>query len=142
VLSLVSTAATAAAPALWGNPLLLMTLTPRLPFLLAAAPRSGFLVFLVLGTFRLCLADPFHYRLGRRLVTQAEPGLRFGRLTPLVGHRFARPAAAVAVLVRPNGRHLALAGVVGLPVPVVVALDATGTALYLAGVHGAASLMG
>ena len=65
-----------------------------------------------------------------------------GRLTRrLVGHRWARPGAAVAVALRPNGRHLALAGAVGLRTWVVVALDVAGTVLYLAGLHGATGLL-
>lgn len=139
LLSLVSTVGTLAAPALWAKPLLLMALSPRLPFLALAAPRVGLIPFVVIGTVRLCLADPFHFRLGRRL---ASPGRRStGRLgARIVGHRLARPASAAAVILRPNGRHLALAGAVGLRVPVVVALDLAGTVLYLAGLHSAGAL--
>jgi hypothetical protein len=144
VLSLVSMAGTAAAPALWDSPLLLMALTPRLPFLMVAAPRTGLLPFLVVGTARLCLADPFHFRLGRRMALSTGGGAGRGRArcARMVGHRLARPAAAALVLVRPNGRHLALAGAVGLRVTVVAAFDLAGTALYLVGIHGAAGLLG
>jgi hypothetical protein len=62
---------------------------------------------------------------------------RRGRLASRLDHRWARPATAAAVLLRPNGRHLALAGAVGLRTWVVVALDVAGTVLYLAGLHGA-----
>lgn len=138
VLSLVSTIGTLAAPGLWAKPLLLMALSPRLPFLALAAPQVALVPFLVVGTVRLCLADPFHFRLGRRL---ASTGGRSGRLgARLAGHRLARPASAVAVVLRPNGRHLALAGAVGLRVSVVIALDLAGTVLYLAGLHGATAL--
>ena len=58
------------------------------------------------------------------------------------GIAWPEPAAGAAVLVRPNGRHLALAGAVGLRVGLVMALDLAGTALYLVGVHGAAGLLG
>ena len=136
VLSLVSAGGTLAAPVLHGrNPLLLVALSPRLPFLLLAVPHVGFVPFVLIGTMRLCLADPFHFRLGRSLgwLRQGK-----GRLaTRLVGHRWARPATAAAVVLRPNGRHLALAGAVGLPTWVVVALDVVGTVAYLAGLHGA-----
>jgi len=140
ILSLVSAAGTLAAPVLQGdNPLLLMALSPRVPFLLLAVPHVGFVPFVAIGTLRLCLADPFHFRLGRRL-----GWLRHGRgrLAPrLVGHRWARPAAAVAVVLRPNGRHLALAGAVGLRAWAVIILDLAGTVLYLAGLHGASGLL-
>ena len=139
ILSLVSAGGTLAAPVLHDrNPLLLMALSPRLPFLLLAVPRVGFVPFVLIGTVRLCLADPFHFRLGRNLgcVRRGK-----GRLTShLAGHRWARPAAAAAVVLRPNGRHLALAGAVGLPTWVVVALDVVGTVAYLAGLHGAGAL--
>jgi hypothetical protein len=138
LLSFVSMAGTLASPALRSSPLLLMALSPRLPFLALAAPEVALLPFLVVGTLRLCLADPFHFRLGRRL---ASSGGGCGRLgARLAGHRLARPASAVAVILRPNGRHLALAGAVGLRTPVVVALDLIGTVLYLAGLHGATVL--
>jgi hypothetical protein len=143
-LSLVSAAGTAAAPALWGNPLLLIALSPRLPFLMVAAPGTGLGVFVVVGTLRLCLADPFHYRLGRRLAAGPPAGrsrrARRSRWAQLLGHRLARPAVAVAVLLRPNGRHLGLAGAVGLTVPMVAVLDLVGTALYLIGLHGAVAM--
>jgi hypothetical protein len=77
LLSLVSMAGTLAAPALRASPLLLMAVTPRLPFLALAAPEVGLIPFLAVGTVRLCVADPFHFRLGRRL---AAPGGCGGRL--------------------------------------------------------------
>jgi hypothetical protein len=135
ILSLVSAGGTAAAPVLHGhNPLLLMALSPRLPFLMLAVPRVGFVPFVVIGTVRLCLADPFHFRLGRSLdwLRDGQGGLA----RRLVGHRWARPVTAAAVVLRPNGRHLALAGAVGLRTWVVVALDVVGTVAYLAGLHG------
>jgi hypothetical protein len=139
ILSLVSAGGTLAAPVLHGrNPLLLMALSPRLPFLLLAVPRVEFVPFVLIGTARLCLADPFHFRFGRS-VGWLRHGK--GRLMPrLVGHRWARPATAAAVVLRPNGRHLALAGAVGLPTWVVVALDVVGTVAYVAGLHGAGAL--
>ena len=138
ILSLVSAGGTLAAPVLQScNPLLLMALSPRLPFLLLAVPRVGLVPFMAVGTVRLCLADPFHFRLGRRLGRSRHRRAR--RAPRLVGRRWARPATAAAVALRPNGRHLALAGAVGLRTPVVAALDVAGTLLYLAGVHGAAA---
>jgi hypothetical protein len=138
LLSLVSTAGTLAAPALRTCPLLLMALSPRLPFLALASLKVGLLPFVVVGTVRLCLADPFHFRIGRRLVSPGGSGGRFG--ARLIGHRLARPASAAAVILRPNGRHLALAGAVGLRASVVVALDLAGTLLYLVSLHRATAL--
>jgi hypothetical protein len=139
LLSFVSMAGTLASPALRSSPLLLMALSPRLPFLALAAPETGLITFLAVGTARLCLADPFHFRIGRRL---ASSGGGCGRLgARLAGHRLARPASAAAVILRPNGRHLALAGAVGLRTWVVVALDLVGTVLYLVGLHGVTALV-
>jgi hypothetical protein len=138
VLSLVSAAGTLAAPALRGNPLLLMALSPRLPFLVLAARRIGPVPFVVVGTVRLCLADPFHFRLGRRLARPPAGGRWFTRLA---GHRLARPASGAAVVVRPNGRNLALAGAVGLRAGLVAALDLAGTVLYLAALYEATALL-
>ena len=144
VLSVVSAAGTVAAPTLRGNPLLLVALSPRLPFLVLAAPRIGFLPFVAVGTARLCLADPFHFRLGRRLATPGAAGRGGGAggrwLARLAGHRLARPASGAAVVVRPNGRNLALAGAVGLPAGLVAVLDLAGTVVYVAGIHAAAGL--
>ena len=138
ILSLVSAGGTLAAPVLQAhNPLLLMALSPRLPFLLLAVPHVGFVPFVAIGTARLCLADPFHFRFGRRLGRLRHDGGRLGRR--LVGHRLARPATAVAVVLRPNGRHLALAGAVGLHPWTVIALDLAGTVLYLVALHGGAT---
>jgi hypothetical protein len=44
-------------------------------------------------------------------------------------------------VLRPNGRHLALAGAVGLRAWAVITLDLAGTVLYLAGLHGATGLL-
>jgi hypothetical protein len=133
VLSVISAAGTAGAPWLLDWPLVLVGMTPRLPFLALAAQRVGVLPFLMVATTRLCLADPFHFLLGRRLGTGGD---RVGRVAQrLARHRLARPVSALAVLLRPNGRHLALAGATGVRVPIVIALDLAGTLLYLAGVR-------
>jgi hypothetical protein len=131
-LSLISVLGTLAAPLLRRHPLLVVALSPRLPFLVLAAPRAGLVPFVVVGTVRLCLADPFHFRLGQRLGAARPP-----RWT---GHRLARPVSGAAVLLRPNGRHLALAGALRLRGGVVAALDIAGTVGFLLGVHGVTAL--
>jgi hypothetical protein len=140
-LSAVSAAGTVAAPWLWNAPLVLMTLSPRLPFLALAAPRVGLVPFLVVGTVRLCLGDPFHYLLGRRLRLATRPvSLPGARLFSRFSRRATpRRAAAVAVLMRPIGRHLALAGATGLESRIVITLDVAGTLVYLIGVHAGSS---
>lgn len=126
-LTVVSTTATVLAPVLARWPLVLALLSPRLPFLLLAAHSSPLVVFLVLGTARACLADPFSYLLGRRL---AGEGARRGPITR-VFDRFGTQAAFVAVLVRPIGRHLFAAGAVrARPLTVAIA-DVIGTVAFL-----------
>ncbi len=133
-LSAVSGAGTLGAPWLADWPLLLVGLSPRLPFLAVAAHHVGPVPFLVVGTFRLCAGDPFHFLLGRRLAG-AAPDQAPRRWARFVHRPNSRRAAAVAVLVRPIGRHLALAGATGVPGPVVVLLDLAGTLAYLAAVR-------
>jgi hypothetical protein len=140
LLSLVSTVGTLAAPLLRTSPLLLVALSPRLPFLALAASRIGLVPFVVVGTVRLCLADPFHFRIGQRLAPVGGTGSG-GRLAArLADHALARPLSGAAVFLRPNGRHLALAGAVGLRPLAVAALDLGGTVVYLACLHRAAGL--
>lgn len=132
-LSAVSGAGTLGAPWLADWPLLLVGLSPRLPFLAVAAHHVGLVPFLVMGTVRLCAGDPFHYLLGRRLAASTQQRPR--RLARLFHRPNSRWMVAAAVLVRPIGRHLALAGATGVPRAVVVVLDLAGTVAYLAAVR-------
>lgn len=139
-LSAVSTVATASAPVLATWPLLLVALSPRLLFLSLAAPHAPALAFVAVATARLSLADPFHYRLGRTCASSATrrlPGFA-RRAFERSGH-LQRPAAAVAVLLRPNGPSLAWAGSQRLPPPIVAALDLVGTLAYVLAVRAGAS---
>lgn len=140
VLSIVSTLATAASPWLLGTPFLLALLTPRMPFLALAAPVTPLPIFLALGTVRLCVADPFHYLLGRRV---GEAGAHLVHVPPRVRSwvvRFGTPAAFVGILLRPVGRHLFFAGTAqSHPIAVGVA-DVASTVLFLVAVHAGASL--
>jgi hypothetical protein len=143
-LSLVSMVGTASAPALLHWPLLLVALSPRLVFLTMAAADVHWLPFLVVATARLCVADPFHHRLGQVCGASA-----IGRLPgPLrrLTQRSAtvqRPIAAVAVFFRPNGAILAWAGSQGLSAVLVHALAIAGTVAYVLAVRaGATALLG
>lgn len=139
-LSAVSTVATASAPILTAWPLLLVALSPRLLFLSLAAPHAPAIAFVAVATARLSLADPFHYRLGRTCATSATrrlPG--FARRALERSAHLQRPAAAVAVLLRPNGPSLAWAGSQRLPPPLVAALDLAGTLAYVFAVRAGAS---
>ena len=137
VLTAISSLGTLAAPGLIAGDqsLLLVALSPRLSFLAIAAPQTALVPFLVVAGIRLCLADPFHFFLGRRHGA--------GAITRLAGrHRWlakATTAAArsipVLVFLRPNGTNLAIAGASRhSPVQVAVA-DLVGTLVYLLLIH-------
>jgi hypothetical protein len=130
VLTIVSTAGTAAAPTLTHQPLVLMALSPRLAFLTLAARKTAFVPFLAVGLVRLCLADPFHFALGRRHGTRALDRLaRFrllGRLRDVAQH-----GVPVLVFLRPNGTNLAIAGASRTSRLHVALADVAGTVAYL-----------
>jgi hypothetical protein len=137
VLSIVSGVSTVASPWLGQWPLLLALLAPRLPFLVLAAPVTPLPIFLVLGTARLCVADPFHFLLGRRLGDHIHGSGRIQRLVD----RFGTPATFVAILLRPIGRHLFVAGATSSSPMTVALADIASTAVFLLAVAGGASLL-
>jgi hypothetical protein len=138
--TLISALGTVAAPALTGNPLLLVALTPRLPFLLLASHQVPPLLLLVVATARLCVTDVHYFALGRRwgpAATERFQRLRSRWRIPTWRRPSwlpARATAIVAVLIRPVGRHVALAGAGGAsPIAVAIA-DVSGTMAYVVGV--------
>lgn len=152
VLSLVSAAATASVPVLHNTPLLLVALCPRLPFLVLAAGTVPLAPFLAVGTVRLCVADPFHFQLGRRYGATAarrtftrvasiagEPSRRLVAAVRRLFRRLGPLALPIVVLVRPCGRHLALAGAAGMSSRTAATLDVVGTLAYLAVVFTSAA---
>ncbi len=158
VLSVVSAGGTVAAPRLWDRPVLLVLLSPRLPFLVHASVESPWWSIMPVAMARLVVADPLHYVLGRdgaptscrrartwarRLsgAATAAARLRSGAVHRLGTHRFmARARRALTrsvpalVLVRPIGRHLMLAGASRSRPTTVALADMAGTALYVVAV--------
>lgn len=129
-LTLLSTAGTAAAPTLTNQPLVLMALSPRLAFVALAAKNTAFVPFLVVGLVRLCLADPFHFALGRRHGTRVLD--RFARFNVLTRIRnMTRHGVPVLVFLRPNGTNLAIAGASPTNKLHVALADVAGTLAYL-----------
>lgn len=106
---------TLASPALFDrSPLLLAFLSPRAPFLLYASASSPFVVFLLIASVRMLIADPLNYCIGRRFgpaVTQRWAS-RGGCAEKVVGlsERIIDRCGVVAVACRPNAMMLALAG--------------------------------
>jgi hypothetical protein len=139
VLTVVSNIGTAAAPTLaTDQPLVLMALSPRLAFLTLAANKVALIPFLVVGMIRLCVADPFHFALGRRHGTAALdriPG-RLRRMTDAV-RGIAGRSVPVLVFLRPNGTNLAIAGASTTKRVHVAIADVVGTGIYLVLVHTA-----
>lgn len=140
VLTVVSTVGTIAAPALRHEGMLLALLSPRLVFLGLAADQTTLVPFVLLATFRLCLADPWHYRLGRRhgsavLHRCGRPGRWLDRL----GHRPWLVLAVVAV--RPIGRHLMWAGARRTHPVVVGVTDLVSTTLFCVAVKTGVDLL-
>jgi hypothetical protein len=135
-LSAVSALGTVGSPFLVDAPLVLVGLSPRLAFLTIAARHAPLLPFLAVGTLRLALADPVHYDLGRRYGDAAFTRLprRVEAWVRRTG-QWQRPVCAAAVLLRPNGMYLTWAGAQGLSGRVVVALDVTGTLVFLVALH-------
>jgi hypothetical protein len=131
-LSGVSLVATGLSPILLGQPLVLVALTPRLPFLVVAARQVSLPVFLVVAGLRLCVADVFWFRIGQRLGLGALDRLPRRCRRVLDGAPRTRGVVVAALLlVRPIGRHLVAAGAVGLRPATVVALDLVGTIGFL-----------
>ena len=129
-LTLLSTAGTAAAPTLHNQPLVLMALSPRLAFVALAAKDAAFVPFLAVGLIRLCLADPFHFALGRRHGTRAfDRFARFKLLTKI--RNMTRHGVPFLVFLRPNGTNLAIAGASPTNKLHVAVADVAGTLAYL-----------
>jgi hypothetical protein len=129
LLAAVSAGATLAAPWLVSRPLLLIALSPRLPFLALAAANTPLLPFVVVGLLRTAAADPFHYSLGRRhgaSLVERLPTSRFRVVSGVLAR-----STCLAIVIRPIGRHLVLAGAAGSSARAVAAADAVGTLAYL-----------
>lgn len=152
LLSTASVAGTVAFPALQGQPIALVALSPRLPFLVLAGDHVDARLLIPVVLVRLCLADVFHFHLGQHGAT-SRVVRRFGRLPLLdrplprrVGsllrrhRRLAQRSVLLAVLLRPVGRHVALAGASGTCPRRTAAADVAGTLAYVLLVVGLTGL--
>jgi hypothetical protein len=117
------------------KPLLLVALSPRLSFLAIAAPRTGLLPFLVVAGIRLCLADPFHFVLGRRHGSHTIARLADKNAILRATHKVASHSIPLLVFLRPNGTNLAIAGASKGRVAHIAAADVVGTVVYLLLIH-------
>lgn len=140
-------------PLLLTRPLALLILSPRTVVVVVAAAQLDLIPFLLVGLFRLSVADWSYFELGRRAgaVSELPSSLagvraRVARFWPLrligrVSHRLAamvcrsRPAAALVLALRPSGRYLAVAGAYGVSWGLAAASSVFGTVAYLVIVH-------
>ena len=142
-LSVVTTAAGVAAPALLsGNTVVLALLTPRAAYVAAAAMHLPVWLFLLAFVARLSIGDPLYFVLGRahggpglRWLADRSPGCAGGlqRAERLV-RRLGLPVTALV----PTGPMMAAAGTVGLSFAASMSLNVMGTtgrvlALWAAG---------
>lgn len=130
VLAIVGTVTTALTPALAArHPLLLIILEARNRNLILAR-EVDFLPFLVIATLRRTLTDPLYFLLGRyygdRAVRWLEVKAGMGSYARMMETIF-RKASYPAVFFFPGAIVCALAGVVGMPFPVFMVLNLTGT---------------
>jgi len=152
LLSSLSAVGTIGSPTLLSQPLMLVVLSPRLPFLALAASQVSPLLLVPIVVARLCAGDVFHFHLGahgahrlltnhrlmhhrrlsgmRRAVTQSNV-VTFARTRYRSYEALARNGVLVAVLLRPIGRHLALAGAAGACPRRVAIADLVGTFAYV-----------
>ena len=132
LLSVLSAASTAASPVLWRWPLLLMALCPRMLFLALAAKGTSLGTFLLVGTVRLCIGDPFHFAAGRLYGVAAlnKGGAGWFRRKLVFLQRGQRRLSPLIVAVRPTGNWLAWAGANGACSRRTAVADITGTVVY------------
>jgi hypothetical protein len=81
------------------QPLVLLALTPRTTYQVAAAHDVPFVAFVAVSVARLCAADPFHFHLGR---TAGPAVVAAAGRHPLAGRLCARVAAGAARLPAPG----------------------------------------
>jgi hypothetical protein len=139
-LTVVSLVGTVLAPVLHQDGMILALLSPRLVFLGVAAHQNSLVPFVVLATLRLCLADPFHYRLGHRHGPELLGRCgRVGRWCQRFGSR--GWVVLVFIALRPIGRHLMWAGSRKLHPVAVGITDVVSTAVFCLAVKTGVDLL-
>jgi membrane protein DedA with SNARE-associated domain len=131
ILTVMSLVGTFGMAAFSNHPLLLIFLSARLPFLALASTRLGFFPFLVVSFIRLSLADPFHFRIGRRLGTEIGSELSPAPTRHPGARSILRFGLLGTVFMAPIGRHLMAAGASKLRVRHVIVADVLGTLVYV-----------
>jgi hypothetical protein len=124
--SAISAVGTALTPALLAFPIVLIALTPRLPFLFIAAATTNPLLFFGVVVPRMIVADPIHIALGRRYGA---------RLVPQKAQRLMLRLGVVGIALRPTSRVLAAAGACKMRTSRILVADVIGTVGLAAGIY-------
>ncbi len=132
-MSAISAVGTALWPVLRAFPLLLVAITPRLPFLIVAASATNPVLFFCVALPRMTIPDPIHITLGRRYGGRFVPP-RARRLMPRFG--------LVGVALRPTSKVLAAAGACRLGTARVLVADVLGTVGLVASVFVTTTTLG
>lgn len=130
VLQVMSWVGTAGVGVWAASPLVLVVLSPRVPFMVMAASVCPWWVFVPVASARLLAADPFNFELGRRFgAPLASAGSRFRvvrwvwSVTDVVLARF----GLLLVLVRPNAATMIVSGASGMGWVPMLAANVVGT---------------
>lgn len=143
---------TVASPLLLSTPALLMFLAPRAVFVALAAPTLPLVPFLLMGLFRLSVADGSYFVLGGRVQTQVaeyaercrsrrwwSPSGFADRCARWICH--SRLMAGVVLFFRPSGRFCGVAAAYGVPAWLTGTATLSGTVVYLVAMHQGAQLL-
>ncbi len=142
ILTTISWIGVAMTPLLLEHPIVLVGFSPRLLFLTLAAPVTSLPMFLLVGTFRLCVADPVNFSVGKVLGPRIHERLqRKKRLPEWFTERlsqtklFRKYAMAALIFFRPNGITMNIAGANGVSGKQAAVLGLAGTVVYLITLH-------
>ena len=154
VWSVLGVGGTVASPLLLGAPAVLMFLAPRAVFVAMAASQLSLVPFVVLGLFRLSVADASYFVIGDRMRDRVasfgarcrnrrwwSPAGFADRCARWICH--SRLTAGAVLFFRPSGRFVGIAGAYGVPAWLAGVASVSGTVVYLVAMHqGAAWLLG
>ncbi len=143
---------TVASPVLLSTPAVLMFLAPRAVFVALAAPTMPLVPFVVLGLFRLSVADASYFVLGGRVQARVaafaercrdrrwwSPSGFADRCARWICH--SRVMAGLVLFFRPSGRFCGVAAAYGVPAWLTGTATLSGTVVYLVAMHQGAQLL-
>ncbi len=142
VLTTISWIGVALTPLLLDHPIVLVGFSPRLVFLTIAAPVTSLPMFLLVGTFRLCVADPVNFSVGKVLGPKVHERMKRRKRVPewltarLSQTRlFRKYAMGALIFFRPTGITMNIAGANGVSGKQASVLALAGTMVYLFTLH-------